>query len=132
MIVINKSPTLTHLPWKQGKSTGTFSFVPGNNNIDPDILEAVMKEAGEEAWDAHYGNFLIPVGGPTETTKTVKVEELNAKEFIDLIEGTIDADKLSEYRTFEESGEQRKTVLAAIEKQAEAIAEIEKKKAEKE
>ncbi len=129
MIVINKSPTLTHLPYEKDKSSGVFPFSPGNNDIDADVFASVMKTAGETAWHAHYGKFLTPVGGPSETTQTVNLDDLNAREFIDLIEGTVDSVPLNEYLAFEDSGEQRKTVLAAIAKQLDAIAEIETKKA---
>ncbi|BBO74405.1 hypothetical protein DSCW_18220 [Desulfosarcina widdelii] len=130
MIVVNTSPTLTHLPWKKGKARGEVSFYPGNNNVDPEIFEAVLKTAGEEDWKHHYGNFLVPVGKPTETTETVSLDDLTAKDFVELVDGTTDVAKLEEYRSFEASGSQRKTVLAAIDDQLEKIAEIEKKKAE--
>jgi len=120
MIVINKSITLTHLPYDNGVRKCVFSFQPGKNEIEDEIFDAVKAEIGEHAWDAYYGDFLTPVG--------VDLSAIAHSDAVKLINGTFDPAKLKEYQTAEEAGKNRQAILAAIEKQVTAVGEIDKKK----
>ena len=129
MIVVNKKPNITHMPHHLGKQPGVFSFIPGQNVIDPKIWAAIKKEAGDERMEAHYNSFLTAIG-ETESEHLDDPSKLNADEFIDLIEGAMSLELLEAYAEAEEGrkGDPRKTVMAAIAQQAEKIKEIEAKK----
>ncbi len=131
MIIVNKKPNITHLPYKQDNRSAVFSFVPGQNTIDAQAWQAIKKEAGEKRM-AHYSSFLKPIGEEA-AEQQIDPSKLNAEEFIDLIGGAMSLDILSAYAEAENSrkGGPRKTVLEAIERQAAEINEIELKKKEK-
>ncbi len=128
MIVVNKKANITHMPYVLGKKKGTFSFIPGQNTIDADVWGAVQKEAGEKRM-AHYSTFLKPIG-TEEPDVPMEPEKLNADEFIELIEGAMTLELLESYAQAENSRKSgaRKTVMEAIERQAEEIRKIEENK----
>jgi hypothetical protein len=125
MIVINKRPNITHLPYTLNGRKGVFPFVPGQNRIEAATWAAVKKAAGEKRMAAYYNSFLT-----TLEDGRIDAGELNADEFIDLIQGAMSLDLLEDYAKAESSreGGSRKTVMAAIEKQAAEIEEIETRK----
>ena len=129
MIVVNKKPNITHMPYRQGNRPGVFSFVPGQNQIDPEIWAAVKKEAGDKRMKVHYSAILKPIG-ESEPEQLTDPASLNADEFIDLIGGAMTLELLDNYAQAESSrkGGARKTVMEAIERQAEEIKEIEANK----
>ena len=133
MIVVNKKPNITHMPYRKGNRPAVFSFVPGQNQIDSETWAAVKKEAGEKRMKAHYSAILKPIG-ETEPEKLTDPASLNADEFIDLIGGAMTLELLDGYAQAENSrkGGARKTVMEAIERQAEEIREIEENKASNE
>jgi len=128
MIVVNKKPNITHMPYASGRKKGVFSFIPGQNSIDADVWQAVKKAAGEKRM-AHYGRFLKPIG-ENASDESVDPAKLNADEFIELIGGAMTLELLDSYAQAENSrkGGARKTVMEAIDKQAEEIRAIEAKK----
>jgi len=130
MIVVNKKPNITHMPYHQDGRKGVFNFVPGQNEIDPATWAAVKKEAGEKRMALHYSSFLKPVGADA-AEEQIDPASLNADEFIDLIQGAMSLDLLTQYAEAETKrrGGPRKTVMDAIEKQAEEIKEIDENKA---
>jgi hypothetical protein len=129
MIVINQKPNITHLPYTRGSRKETFAFVPGQNVISSDVWRAVREEAGDDRMQAHYNTFLKPIG-EDDAGQEIDPGTLNADDFIDLIQGAMTLDLLGDYAKAENSrdGGPRKTVMAAIEKQAAEIEEIETKK----
>ncbi len=129
IIVISDKPNITHLPYKTKKRQGVYPFVPGRNEIDAEIFASVKALAGTDDWDGHYGTFLRPVGG--DEAELVEIKDLNAHDFIDLIQATMEVETLNEYRQFESGGAQRKTVVAAIDGQIEAIMKIAETKSKK-
>lgn len=125
MIVVNKKPNITHLPYQAGKRKGIFSFSPGQNEIDPTVWQAVKKTAGDERMQAYYAKFLKAIG--EEKGVPADPATLNADEFIDLINGAMELDLLDQYAKAETSrkGSARKSVMEAIEKQSAEIRAIE-------
>ena len=125
MIVVNKKPNITHLPYTAGKRKEIFSFAPGQNQIDPEIWQAVKETAGKARMQAHYAKFLKPIG--EEIDAPVDPATLNAEDFIDLISGAMHLDLLEQYARAESSrrGGPRKSVMEAIDKQAAEIRAIE-------
>lgn len=121
MIVVNKKPNITHLPYQAGKRKGIFSFAPGQNEIDPAVWQAVKETAGKARMQGHYAKFLKPIG--EENQAPVDPSTLNAEDFIDLISGAMDLALLDRYAQVEKrrKGGPRKTVVEAIDRQ---IAEI--------
>jgi hypothetical protein len=124
MIVVNKKPNITHLPYAAGKRRGVFSFAPGQNQIDPEIWQAVKETAGKKRMQAHYAKFLKPIG--EETDAPVDPSTLNAEDFIDLIGGAMEPALLDRYAQVENGrrGGPRKTVMEAIERQTAEIRAI--------
>jgi hypothetical protein len=124
MIVVNKKPNLTHLPYAVGKRRGVFSFKPGQNPIDPEIWQAVKETAGKKRMQVHYSHFLKPFG--EENDAPVDPAALNAEDFIDLIGGAMELALLDRYAQVEKSrkGGPRKSVMEAIDKQAAEIRAI--------
>lgn len=129
MIVVNKKPNITHMPYRHDGRKGKFSFVPGNNTIDPEVFRAVMKSAGEKRWTDHFGKFLKPIGGDAPEEE-IDPAALNADDAIDLIRGTMTVELLDKYAAAENArkGGPRTTVTKAIEQQLAQIEEIESKK----
>jgi hypothetical protein len=125
MIVVNKKPNITHLPYQTGKQKGIFSFAPGQNEIEPAIWQAVKKTAGDERMQAHYSKFLKPIG--EEKGVPADPATLNADDFIDLINGAMELDLLEQYAKAESARKNgaRKSVMEAIEKQSTEIRAIE-------
>lgn len=129
MIVVNKNANITHLPYVHEGSRGIYSFAPGQNQIDPEVWAAVKKTAGKRM-AAHYNAFLKPIN-ESNPEDEIDLTSLNADDFIDLVQGAMQLDLLTQYAEAESArkGGPRKTVMEAIGRQAEEIQEIEKKKA---
>jgi hypothetical protein len=128
MIVINKKPNITHMPFTLDGKKGMYSFSPGQNRIDSRVWAAIKKTAGDKRMQAHYNAFLKPIGGQDQEVDPAK---LNADDFIELIGGAMTLELLDQYATVENSrkGGGRKSVIEAIDKQAAQIRDIEEKKA---
>ena len=118
MIVINKKPNITHMPYALDGRKGKFSFAPGRNTIDANVWRAVLKEAGEKRFSAHYGKFLKPIGEDAPEEK-IDPSTLNAHDAIDLVNGTMTVELLDQYTAAENDRKSgpRKMVLEAIERQ---------------
>jgi len=127
MIVINKKPNITHMPYTRNKRSFVQTFVPGQNVIDAETWQAIRKTAGDRM-QVHYDAFLKPIGGQDQDVDPAK---LSAEDFIELIGGAMTLELLDQYLAIENSrkGGARKSVVEAMEKQAAAINEIEARKA---
>ena len=101
MIVVNEKPNITHLPYEKGKANGVFSFVPGQNRIDPDVWAAVKKTAGKDM-NLHYGKFLKPIGEDTPDEDAPNPGQLSADEAITLIGGAMTLELLTAYARIRE------------------------------
>ena len=133
MIVVNKKPNITHLPYTQDGRKDVFSFKPGQNEVAPEVFSAVCEQIGEKRWKTHYSSFLKPIGGLEPQGAAVDITTLSADDAVDLAAGTMEMARLDAYAAAESSRKAgaRKTVLAAIDKQRAEIEAIEKAKAEK-
>jgi len=170
MIVINKENGIRGLPYEVEKYTDekgkdrirseTFDFLPGNNEISPEIWNKIREgltdeennEISPEIWNkiregltdeekAHYDTFLVVIQPTTDESgftigpdeKEIDILELNVNEATDFIKGTMDIDTLENYLKIEKKRKDikpRKMVLKAIEEQIGEIQEFEKKRQE--
>jgi len=148
MIVINKTAGIKGLSYKTGEYTDEhgkkrirsekFSFLPGNNEIDPEIWQKI-REGLSDAEKDYYDTILIVVQptidengyttGPNEGE--IDILELNVVEATDLIAGTMELDTLEKYRKIEKDRKDikpRKMVLNKIKEQIAEIKEFDKKR----
>lgn len=150
MIVINKKAGIIGLPYEvekyvdeRGKDrirSENFDFLPGNNEIDPEIWNKIRKGMTDEK-KAYYDTILIVVQPTTDESgytigpdeNEIDIRELNVNETTELIKGTMDIDTLEKYRKIEKIRKDikpRKMILKAIEEQISEIQEFEKKRQE--
>lgn len=129
IIVISDKANITSLPFKTGKRSGVFDFLPGKNELDLDIWLSIAREAGDDM--QHYSRFLKPLEAVSDSTGKTDLAALSMDELIRLIDNTMDANELSTIYSFENSGKKRKTVLKSIADQIAKINAIETKKATK-
>ena len=104
------------------------TFVPGrNDDIDSETWEAVVA-ANKERFE-HYGKFLFPLNEEAAGDGDIDYAALSVKELSELIENTMDIDKLGDIEAAEKSREkgERKSVLKEIEKQIDALSAFDKK-----
>ena len=130
IIVVNDKPNITHMPYADGEQKGVFSFLPGQNRIDPKIWQAVKKDAGKSM--DHYGTFLKPIGEDAPEEE-INIAKLSADDAVTLAGGAMNLALLEVYAADEKKrkGGARKSVMEAIERQTAEIQAIEDKKAVK-
>lgn len=150
MIVTNKKAGITGLPYQVEKYTDekgkerirseSFSFLPGNNEISPEIWNKIREGLTDEE-KAYYDTFLIVIQPTTDESgftigpdeKEIDILELNVNEATDFIKGTMDIETLENYRNIEKKRKDvkpRKMVLKAIDEQIAEIQEFDKKRQE--
>ena len=109
------------LPYHSKEGAVCFlELMPGRNDVDSAILEAVQKHLSEDKWD-HYMRH-IDIEEIVQEDGSEDYSNLNAKDFVALIKGTMDLDKLALYTEYEDGQEKsRKSVLDAIEDQVDKL-----------
>lgn len=156
MIVINKKAGIIGLPYEvekyvdeRGKDrirSETFDFLPGNNEISPEIWNKIREGLTDEK-KAYYDTILVVVQPTTDESgytigpdeNEVDILELNVNDAMELIAGTASADSSKDIATLEkyqsrEKGRDdikpRKMVLKKIKEQITEIQEHDKKRQE--
>lgn len=131
IIIVYTAANILSLPYKENKKNFHFDFKPGNNKISSKVWDAV--QASNKKNMSHYSKYLKVVKPevPKETKpsgdntppedEVINPSDYNADEAIELIEGCMELEELKEMRNLEESGKDRTTVLAAIDKQVEEV-----------
>jgi len=150
MIVINKMAGIKNLTYKTGEykdergnkriKSESFAFLPGNNEIDPEIWQKIRKGLTEAQKD--YYDTILKVVQPTTDENgytigpdegEIDILELNVVEATDLIAGTMELDPLEKYRNIEKGRKDikpRKMVLNKIKEQIAEIKDFDKKREE--
>ena len=144
-VLYSKANTLT-LPYSIDGKAGNFTFIPGKNEIKPDVWRAIYLQH-KERFDACYSRYLR-VFQPSKTEdvvsegndSTVKIElgeesinfaSLSIQTALDLIENTMEPDELKEYLATEKGQKRpRKAVIKAIEDKIEEIEQFDAKRNE--
>lgn len=119
-----RKANMLSLPYHNKEGAVCFlELVPGRNDVEGEILDAVEKHLSEDKWD-HYMRH-IDIEEIVQEDGSEDYSELNAKDFIELIKGTMDVDKLCLYAEYESgrkgSEKPRKSVLDAIKDQDEKL-----------
>lgn len=109
------------LPYNDKMGNVMFlELMPGRNDVDGDILDAVQKHLSEDKWD-HYMRH-IDIEEIVQEDGSEDYSDLNAKDFIPLIKGTMELDQLVMYAEYESGQDKpRKSVLDAIKDQDEKL-----------
>lgn len=150
MIITNKENGIRSLPYpvekykddkgKERIRSETFDFLPGNNEISPEVWNKIRENLTDEE-KAHYDTFLIVIQPTTDETgftvgpdeKEIDILELNVNQAVDYIKGTMSVDTLENYLKAEKKRKDtkpRKMVIKAIQEQISEIQEFEKKRQE--
>ena len=127
VIIYDKANTLK-LSYSGAKGKVRYvTFVPGRNDVDSEIWETIFK-ANEKRFE-HYGKFLYALDEESAGDNGIDYGALSPKKLSELIENTMDIDKLAEIEAAEKSREKgpRTSVLKEIEKQLSAFAALDKK-----
>ena len=117
VIVINQKAGILSLPYFVSGKPKYQDFMPGKNEVDAEILEAV-KEANEESWD-HYSRHLkeeVEVSGESFDVSLLTVNEAKT-----IIENTMSVSELEGFMEAESGNKDRKGVKDAIEAQIEIL-----------
>jgi hypothetical protein len=126
MIIIYDKANTLNLPYvDEDKGVKYFKFVPGSNEVDSKTWEAILEYNGSR-FD-HYGRFLKPLDEEAAGDGDIDYTALSVSKLSELIENTMDVDKLIAIETAEKLRDKpRKSVLKEIDKQVEAITKFEK------
>lgn len=127
VIIYDKANTLK-LSYNTEKGKVRYvTFVPGRNDVDSEIWEAVVK-ANKKRFD-HYGKFLHALNEEAAGDKGIDYAALGVRDLSELIENTMDIGQLGDIEAAEKSREkgERKSVLKDIEKQLDALSAFDKK-----
>ena len=117
IIVINQKAGILCLPYSEKGRMKYQDFMPGKNEVDAEVLEAV-KEANSESWE-HYSRHLkeeVEVSG-----EVVDISVLTVNEAKTIVENTMSVSELEGFMASEGSGKNRKGVKDAIEAQIEIL-----------
>lgn len=130
IVTYGKANTLT-LSYVEGegktRAVKLFKFVPGENQIKTEvwekIKETILSRPKGEAQLDHYLTHLNPLEEAGNAPDgSVDYSALNARDLAELIDNTMNLDRLSAIEDYEnETDRPRSTVLKAIEKQRKAI-----------
>jgi len=150
MIVTNKENGIRSLPYqvekykdekgKERTRSETFDFLPGNNEISPEIWNKIREGLSDEK-KAYYDTILVVIQPTTDESgftigpdeKEIDILELNVNEAVDYIKGTMNVETLENYLKAEKKRKDtkpRKMVIKAIQEQISEIQEYEKKRQE--
>jgi len=130
VIIYDKANTLT-LPYLEGETTKYFKFVPGTNEVASETWAAIRDYNG--ARFEHYDRFLHALDEEAAGDEGINYSELTVRKLSELIENTMDVEKLVEIETAENGREKPRTsVLKEIDKQIEKISNFEAKVEESE
>ena len=127
IIIYDKANTLT-LPYSTEKGNVKYvKFVPGRNDVDSEIWNAILR-CNEKRFE-HYGKFLRALDEEAAGDNGIDYAALSTRDLSELIENTMDIDKLADIESAEKSREkgERKSVLKEIEKQINKLAAFDKK-----
>jgi hypothetical protein len=127
MIIIYDKANTLNLPYADKDGAVQYKmFVPGRNEVDSETWNAI-KEYNEKRFD-HYGRFLGPLNEEAAGDGGIDYAALSVKELSELIENTMDIDKLADIEAAEKSREkgERKSVLKEIEKQIDKLSAFDK------
>lgn len=127
IIIYDKANTLT-LSYNTEKGNVKYvKFVPGRNDVDSEIWNAIVK-TNEKRFE-HYGKFLYALDEEAAGDNGIDYGALSPKKLSELIENSMDIDKLAEIEAAEKGREKgpRTAVLKEIEKQLKAFADLDKK-----
>lgn len=125
VVIYNKANTL-NLPYSIGegkqRKVKYHKFVPGKQELSESIWNAICAEAGDDRMANHSRYMKVADVSVDEETGKLNFDSCkNAEELIEVIENIMGLEELAEAKEYEENGKKRKTVLCAIDKQAEAI-----------
>lgn len=125
IIIYDKANTLS-LPYvDEAKAVKYVKFVPGRNEVEKNVWGAILEYNGSR-FD-HYGRFLKPLDEEAAGDGDIDYTALSVSKLSELIENTMDVDKLIAIETAEKLRDKpRKSVLKDIDKQVEAITKFEK------
>jgi len=132
IIFYNKPNTLT-LPYKLKKRQELFKFIPGINHISKEIWLAIVNAAGD---DMDYYKTLLKIFQPKidiETKEEIGEEEnkvdisgLRVSEMSELIENTMEKEKLEEYYELErQRSKSRTSIIRLLKQKLGEISEVE-------
>lgn len=123
MIVIYDKANTLNLSYSDDKGAIQYKmFVPGENTVASEVWKAII-EANKERFE-HYGKFLYALNEEAAGDGPIDYAALKPKELSDLINNTMDFDKLGEIESAENGRDKpRKAVLTEIESQIKKIAD---------
>lgn len=146
-VFYGKPNTLT-LPYAIDGKPGTFTFVPGKNEINAEVWKAIVIQH-KAKFEAAYSQYLkvfqpvkteqVPVEfGKNDVPVAVELGEeavdfssLSVQAAIELAKNTMDPDELREYLSAEKTRKgQRKAVINAIKDQLEEIEQFDRTRRE--
>ncbi|MCK5601786.1 hypothetical protein KAR91_07960 [Candidatus Pacearchaeota archaeon] len=116
-----RKANMLSLPYNDKEGNVKFlELMPGRNDVGGEILDAIQKHLSEDKWD-HYMRH-IDIEEIVQEDGSEDYSSLNARDFIELIKGTMDTDKLALYSDHEiVQTKPRKSVLDAINDQNEKL-----------
>ena len=117
VIVINQKAGVLSLPYFENGRPKYQDFMPGKNEVDAEVLDAV-KEANEESWEHYSRHLKQEIDMPEEG---IDVSVMTVNEAKTIIENTMSVGELNEFMEAEEANKSRKGVKDAIEAQIEIL-----------
>ncbi|MEW5804285.1 MAG: hypothetical protein AB1847_19490 [bacterium] len=143
MIVFYDNPNILSLPYTLDGIQRYFDFVPGKNEIHPEVWKAISA-CNKERLDNHYSQFLrvfnpmlerVPPSAENELPLEIEVgkenfafHDLTVQQALDLVQNTMAIDELHAYKDAENSQKRpRKVVLNTIDSRIAEISELDKK-----
>lgn len=120
VIIMNQKVGILSLPYPGGKGSNYQDFLPGKNEIDAEIFDAV-KKANEKNWP-HYKRHLKELSEMTEDAESVigdgiDLSALTVNDAKTVIENIMSIEELEEHRAVECDGKKRTGVKDAIDAQ---------------
>lgn len=142
MVIFYKNPNTLTLPYTLVINPGTkeekevqdvYKFVPGTNHIDKDIWLAIIKQHKS---DMDYYSTMLKIFQPKldretkqligEDEKNIDIKKLTASDFGELIDNTMELEKLNKYFIYEKSRtDPRQFIIRKIIDRREEVEEME-------
>lgn len=142
MVIFYKNPNTLTLPYiltitdQNGnikRIQNVHKFVPGTNYLDKDVWLAIVKQHED---DMEYYSTMLKIFQPKldretkqlvgEDEKNIDIKKLAPNDFAELIENTMELEKLNKYFIFEKSKQEpRKFIIQKILDRKEEIEELE-------
>jgi hypothetical protein len=144
MVIFYKNPNTLTLPYTLTVVAGVdgkeirkiqhvYKFVPGTNYLDKDVWLAIVKQHEN---DMEYYSTMLKIFQPKldretkqligEDEKNIDIKKLASNDFAELIDNTMELEKLNKYFIFEKNKQEpRKFIIQKIIDRKEEIEELE-------